>query len=463
MTKEIKKFIGELAKDYGIPKEELQSQVDIFSKPVEVADETKGLLPSSRSTVLVPDETFPVGKARVKELGVPDSPAGYTFKSLSNSKKAIKIAKELGYGPGDIIPPEVITQYPDLEKALVGGREYIENELKAGSIFPKPDKAESFDKYYRRVKGQFPSGTSMVALMNESAKQYQLKFPEFKAGPKLLELINEGTIPFDLEGEIQRGYKIPDPKNPGTKKIITDLLEKNKGYITVANSIDPYIDELVLNLPQDDFDKFAVDLRNQIDPATEKPYTKKKIKTLVANRLKFAVAQYYNQKLTPEIIGEVYNSLRGSTASASAKTMAANKFKEIGPKKIAAFTSAIMGIVNLGQASELLQAGSKYTLGPVLGAGLEILFPTEAEAATIYDLDTTEADLGRRKIEKKFGIETLPGESQINLADLEARAKAEKEGPYDPYKSLGIPTFPEYLFGITSVEDRKNLEKLKKD
>ena len=68
MTKEIKKFIGELAKDYGIPKEELQSQVDIFSKPVEVADETKGLLPSSRSTVLVPDETFPVGKARVKEL-----------------------------------------------------------------------------------------------------------------------------------------------------------------------------------------------------------------------------------------------------------------------------------------------------------------------------------------------------------------------------------------------------------
>ena len=104
-----------------------------------------------------------------------------------------------------------------------------------------------------------------------------------------------------------------------------------------------------------------------------------------------------------------------------------------------------------------------------IGIPLELLFAPEAEAATIYDSDFTESELGRSRINEFFnnspddrGIATLSDTNQITLADLEARAKAEKEGPYDPYKSLGIATFPEYFFGTASAQERKNLENLKK-
>ena len=293
MTKQLEKFIGKLTKEAGIPVEPFKDVVgtvdDLFGTNVEA---TEGLLPSSRS-VNVPDEQFPVGKFRIKETGVEALKKGGTFLGLANTKEAVKIAKKLGFEPGMVIDVETLNQYPELKNAITQSRDYIEASLPAGTTFPKPKADETFDVYYKRVKDMFPSGTSMVALMNESAKQFQLRYPEFKAGPKLLELINEGTIPFDLEGEIQRGLKIPDPKNKGVKKIITELLENNKGYLTVADSIDPYIDDLVKNFAQSDYDKFAVDLRNSIDPSTNKPYTREKIKTLVANRLKFAVAQYY--------------------------------------------------------------------------------------------------------------------------------------------------------------------------
>ena len=176
------------------------------------------------------------------------------------------------------------------------------------------------------------------------------------------------------------------------------MLENNKGYITVANSIDPYIDDLVKNFAQSDFDKFAVDLRNSIDPSTNKPYTREKIKTLVANRLKFAVAQYYNTQVTPEIIDSVYDSMRGSTSAVNAEKIAENKFKTIAPKKLAAFTTAIVSIAKSGGASELLNLGSKVALGGGIGAGLEILFPNEAQAAEMF----TPGEISKLGITEKF-------------------------------------------------------------
>ena len=398
MTERLKKFIGKLTKKAAIPTEPLEEAVgtvdDLFGTNVEG---TGGKLPSSRS-VNMPDEKFPVGKFRIKETGVEALKKGGTFLGLADTKEAVKIAKRLGFEPGMVIDVETLNQYPELKKAITQSRDYIEASLPAGTTFPKPKADEAFDAYYKRVKDMFPSGTSMVALMNESAKQFQLRYPEFKAGPKLLDLINEGTIPFDLEGEIQRGLKIPDPKNKGVKKIITELLENNKGYITVANSIDPYIDDLVKNFAQSDFDKFAVDLRNSIDPSTNKPYTKDRIKTLVANRLKFAVAQYYNTQVTPEIIDSVYDSMRGSTASLNAEKIAEDKFKTIAPKKLAAFTTAIVSIAKSGGASELLNLGSKVALGSGIGAGLEILFPNEAQAAELFSPD----ELSKLGITEKF-------------------------------------------------------------
>tara|TARA_R100000353_G_scaffold48356_2_gene38411 strand:+ start:510 stop:1721 length:1212 start_codon:yes stop_codon:yes gene_type:complete len=403
MTKQLEKFIGKLTKEAGIPVEPFKDAVgtvdDLFGTNVEA---TEGLLPSSRS-VNVPDEQFPVGKFRIKETGVEALKKGGTFLGLANTKEAVKIAKKLGFEPGMVIDVETLNQYPELKNAITQSRDYIEASLPAGTTFPKPKADETFDVYYKRVKDMFPSGTSMVALMNESAKQFQLRYPEFKAGPKLLELINEGTIPFDLEGEIQRGLKIPDPKNKGVKKIITELLENNKGYLTVADSIDPYIDDLVKNFAQSDYDKFAVDLRNSIDPSTNKPYTREKIKTLVANRLKFAVAQYYNTQVTPDIINSVYDSMRGSTSAVNAEKIAENKFKTIAPKKLAAFTTAIVSLAKSGGASELLSLGSKAALGTGIGAGLEVLFPNEAQAAEFM----TPKERGELLVKQKFGIDSL--------------------------------------------------------
>jgi hypothetical protein len=421
MTKLLEKFIGKLTEKAGIPTEPFEEAVgtvdDLFGTNVEG---TGGKLPSSRS-VNVPDEKFPVGKFRIKETGVEAMKKGGTFLGLANTKEAVKIAKKLGFEPGQVIDVETLNKYPELKKAITSSRDYIEASLPAGTTFPKPKAGEAFDAYYKRVKDMFPSGTSMVALMNESAKQFQLRYPEFKAGPKLLDLINEGTIPFDLEGEIQRGLKIPDPKNKGVKKIITELLENNKGYLTVADSIDPYIDDLVKNFSQADYDRFAVDLRNSIDPSTNKPYTKAKIKTLVANRLKFAVAQYYNTTVTPEIIDDVYNSMRGSTSSVNAEKIAENKFKTIAPKKLAAFTTAIIGIAKSGGASELLSFGSKAALGSGIGLGLEILFPNEAQAAELYtpeDYEKFNEIISRRNIDVVFdNVQQLDQNQRQQLLD----------------------------------------------
>ena len=421
MTKQLEKFIGKLTEKAGIPVEPFKEAIgtvdDLFGTNVEG---TEGKLPSSRS-VNVPDEKFPVGKFRIKETGVEAMKKGGTFLGLANTKEAVKIAKKLGFEPGTVIDVETLNKYPELKKAITSSRDYIEASLPAGTTFPKPKAGEAFDAYYKRVKDMFPSGTSMVALMNESAKQFQLRYPEFKAGPKLLDLINEGTIPFDLEGEIQKGLKIPDPKNKGVKKIITELLENNKGYLTVADSIDPYIDDLVKNFSQADYDRFAVDLRNSIDPSTNKPYTKAKIKTLVANRLKFAVAQYYNTTVTPEIIDDVYNSLRGSTSSVNAEKIAENKFKTIAPKKLAAFTTAIIGIAKSGGASELLSFGSKAALGSGIGLGLEILFPNEAQAAELYtpeDYEKLNEIISRRNIDVVFdNVQQLDQNQQQQLLE----------------------------------------------
>lgn len=169
MTKQLEKFIGKLTEKAGIPVEPFKEAIgtvdDLFGTNVEG---TEGKLPSSRS-VNVPDEKFPVGKFRIKETGVEAMKKGGTFLGLANTKEAVKIAKKLGFEPGTVIDVETLNKYPELKKAITSSRDYIEASLPAGTTFPKPKAGEAFDAYYKRVKDMFPSGTSMVALMNESA------------------------------------------------------------------------------------------------------------------------------------------------------------------------------------------------------------------------------------------------------------------------------------------------------
>ena len=184
-------------------------------------------------------------------------------------------------------------------------------------------------------------------------------------------------------------------------------------------------------------------------------HTKDKIRTLVANRLKFAVAQYYNTQVTPEIIDSVYDSMRGSTSAVNAEKIAENKFKTIAPKKLAAFTTAIVSIAKSGGASELLNLGSKVALGGGIGAGLEILFPNEAQAAELFTKDE-QSDLA---IAGKFGgIESLQKKEEELMKQKELENLKRKEGQFDIYEEAGIPTFPEYFFSLGKAElDMKDL------
>lgn len=395
------KFVKKLVTDYGIKKKEFTSVQDIFGESTE-----EGLLPSSRSSSL-PDEEFKVGTLRDKETGISKGKTGTTYLGLSNTKKIAKDLVKKGEAyPGELITPENVT--PDVEKEIQANRPRIEKDIKAGSVFPIPNQGETFEDYYKRVKLSYPTGGSMVALQAEAAKQYAMRFPQYKNMPKLLDLINQGVIPLDIESaEVAKGFKIPDPKNVGIKNVITELLEKNEGYVTVAKSIDPYIDDLVKSIPQKDFDRFAVDLMGEVDPDTEKPYTKAKIKTLVANRLKFAVAQYWNKGLTPDIVDEIMKSLQGSQSSVNVDKIATNAFQKIGVPKITAFTAALSSIIKSGNASALLKGGTGALLGPVT----ELAFPNKAEAAELFSED----EMSKMRIADVFGGEESYNEMQNKI------------------------------------------------
>ncbi len=419
-------FLEGVIKDYGLPTEELSLNQTFFSE---------GKLPSTLSSELKPTGEFPVGISRDKGTGIQFNKKGKTFLGLSNTSLAAKLAKKYGFVAGEIITPEMAAPYPDLVEAIQKGRPRIESGLPAGFTFPVPKPNEDFPTYYERVKKVLP-GAATAALYQESKKQYQLRYPSYQAGPKITDLIEGGVIPEEdlIKGtsKIETGFKVPTRSDTGVKKIITEALEKNEGYVTVAKSIDPYIDDLVKNLPQESFDKFAVEFIGKVDPDTDKPYTKNKIKSLVSARLKKSVAEYYNTVVVPEIMAEVNKATAGSQSAVNNKTITKNAFEKIGPKKIAAFTAAIMGIVKSGQASDLLMSGTK-----AVGFGLpfELLFPRELQAATLYtpaDYEKFIQIMQDRMIDEKFkNIEPLNQEEQQQLLDQIAQERRNKEQNID--------------------------------
>jgi len=375
-----------------------------------VADEPK--LQFSTQSALTPDKDNPVGTLREKETGaiVKEGKGEKTFKGLSDTKEAVKDLKNnFGYTAGMLVEPENMSD--EIKTKVQKERPFIEGEkrLKTGFTFPEPKiingAPEPFEAYYKRIKTALPSATSIIALQNEVAKQYAMKFPNYKKVPKTVDLLQSGLINFDSSDpftELEKGVKIPSRENTGIRKIVTETLEQNEGYVTkeAGKSIDKAIKEYVDSIPQKDFDKFAVDLLGEVDPSTKKPYTKAKIKNMLSDRIIFAASKYFNQAVTPEILDEVMSSLRGSQSAINVGDIAEQKVKQIGGKKIGAFTAALTAIIKSGNASDLLASGTK-----AVGFGLpfELLFPNKAEAAELMS-DKERKDL---RVRQTFGIDSL--------------------------------------------------------
>jgi len=387
----LKKFIENLI---GIKESDVNPKI-----PKSILDDEIAKKFSTQSTLT--DEE-PVGKLREKTTGAKANITGKTFYGVANTKDAIKIAAQYGYGKGDFIPAEVINKYPDLAEAIQGSRPIIEKDLKAGFTLPDPIKGESFPDYYKRVKAELPTAQSMIALEAQVRKNYKAKFPEYADVTKTVDYQERGLLDFDPNAEKVKGMQIPTGKNEGIRKIVTEALEKNLGYIPKEDrkAIDTAIEEYVESMPQKDFDKFRVDLLGEIDPETKKPYTVDKVKKMLSNRVVFAASKYFNQAVTPEIVDEVMKSIQGSQGAYNVGTIAENAYKKIGPKKIGAFTTALVSLIKSGQASDLLMAGTKAA---GIGIPLEIMLAPELEAAEYFSPE----ELGEMRIKQKFGIDSL--------------------------------------------------------
>ena len=430
----LKKFIENLI---GIK----ESDVNPNIAPSMFGDEIEKKF-STQSTLT---DVEPVGKLREKTTGAKFSKTGKTFYGVANTKDAIKIAAQYGYGKGDFIPAEVINKYPDLAEAIQGSRPIIEKDLKAGFTLPDPIKGESFDDYYKRVKAELPTAQSMIALENQVRKNYKAKFPEYADVTKTVDFQERGLLDFDPNAEKVKGLQIPSGKNEGIRKIVTEQLESNLGYIPKENrkAIDTAIEEFVDSMPQKDFDKFTVDLLGEVDPETKKPYTKNKVKKMLSNRVVFAASKYFNQAVTPEIVDEVMKSIQGSQGAYNVGTIAENALKKIKPQKIGAFTTALVSLIKSGQASDLLTAGTKAS---GLGLLLEVPFMQEAEAADLFTKD----ELSELAIAEKFGgIESLQKKEAEMLEQKELEnIKRKEERDYDVYERIGEPGFLEYFFSL---------------
>jgi hypothetical protein len=131
-------------------------------------------------------------------------------------------------------------------------------------------------------------------------------------------------------------------------------------------------------------------------------------------------------------MAEVNKATAGSQSAVNNKTITKNAFEKIGPKKIAAFTAAIMGIVKSGQASDLLMSGTK-----AIGFGLpfELLFPRELQAATLYtpaDYEKFNEIMSDRMIDEKFkNIKPLNEDQKQQLLDQIAQERRNKEQNID--------------------------------
>jgi hypothetical protein len=205
-----------------------------------VADEPK--LDFSSQANLTPNEESKVGKSRVKETGMKSKgdTGSKTFKGLSETSKAVTQAKVLGAEAGEVItssPTKGSTLFnvaeDEVQDIVQKDRPFIEGEkkLKAGEVFPdaKVDKKgkliESFDDYFKRVQSIYDEPLKIIALQKEIAKQYAMKYPEYKTISKNLELIERGLFDFDPSVEKVKGLKIHEKGTTGVRKIVTQALE----------------------------------------------------------------------------------------------------------------------------------------------------------------------------------------------------------------------------------------------
>jgi hypothetical protein len=114
--------------------------------------------------------------------------------------------------------------------------------------------------------------------------------------------------------------------------------------------------------------------------------------------------------------------------------LAKNEVKKVAPKKIAAFTTALAGIIKSGNASDLLLAGTKAS---GIGLGLELLLPNRLEAAELFD----EKEMSDIAIAEKFGgIEGMTAKQDEIIKEKNIDRGINE---IEPYKG---PKFPMNLF-----------------
>ena len=421
----------------------------------------------SSQAQLTPTEDSPVGQLREKETGMKtnEGKGKKTFKGLADTTQAVTTAKTLGAEKGQILIPEsqskvatstvFETADPKVEAKVQENRPFIEgkNKLQAGEAFPdakvnkKGKLIEPFEDYFKRIQNLYADPLKIVALQNEVAKQYAMKYPEYKTISKNLELIEGGLFDFDPDARKIKGLKIPEGKTTGVKAVVTEALENNEGYRTKAKSIDKIIADALKGNKQASFNKLAVQLIGQVDPSTGKPYTPTKINKMIEDRLVFAAARYKGQ-LDKQIINEVMDNLRGSYSAKNLDTLAKNEIKKVAPKKIAAFTAALSGIIKSGQASDLLMAGTKAT---GIALPFELLFPKELQAAELYtpeDYEKFNEIMSRRNVDVVFDqVEPLTFKEQQNLLDTIAEERRMSEKNIDSGINT-ISKFPMNLFGL---------------
>ena len=448
--KEILDFLGNYI---GLTEEEVLKDrpkaIDIFDvdKPETKLDDTPKGFSSVASTP--PDENFAVGKLREKETEITKGKTGTTYlaPAKTESKEIQDLAKKIK-GEGELITPDEVT--PDLERKIQESRTRIEKDIPAGTTFTNllsEPLEESFEAYYNRVKKDFPA-SSLEALKAEAAKQYAMRYPEYKAlakNPDLLEaIVSEANFNVDdyIGQTYEKGMKVRSKKPSGVRAITTEALE-NAGYITkdINKAIDKSIETLIDDYPQ------QIEAQFQYNPETGKPYTKTQVKRLIKNRFLFAAAKYFNEGVKPKMIEEIMEEMRGSYANYNATTKAKIIADKIRPKYITPFLTSMLGVIKTGQASDLLMAGTKAS---GLGLLLEVPFMQEAEAADLFTKD----ELSELTIAEKFGgIESLQKKEAEMLKQKELEnIKRKEERDYDVYESAGIPTFPEYLFSLGKAE-----------
>ena len=390
--KEIRNLLNSII---GIKESEVKpTTIDIFDVSKAGVDETE--LPFSTQSTLSPTEETPVGAKRVKETGITTGKTGTTFLGLAETgTKDIQEEGKLLKGPGEIVTPDEATE--NLERKIQESRPRIEKDLKAGTVFTEIKPNESFEAYYERVKKDFPKG-SLQSLKDEAAKQYALRFPEYKAlakNPDLMEaILSEAN--FDVDDYIgesyEKGMKVRS-KPSGVRGITTEALEK-AGYITkdIGSAIDNAIESLIDEYPQE------IEAQFQTNPKTGKAYTKNEVKRLLKTRFIFAASKYFNEGVKPKMIEEIMEKMRGSFSAVNAPKVAERIAEKVRPKYVTPFLTSMLGVIKSGQASDLLMAGTKAA---GIGIPLELMFAPEAEAGELFD----ENEMSDLRIALKFGGE----------------------------------------------------------